>query len=168
MSRKLVRHTLAEWLSAAQIPGLDHVYPGKPQEILWGAYATGGSSHLCQAYIIVSRRRETRIAGGEADVLTQRPQGQKEITSTVTIVVFFRSTDPDWLAAQDTYDDITEAMTQQLRGGGRALGRPDVIIAAGEFAAGIEQQDDEPEALDGGVMQTACGITLEVKEIINS
>jgi hypothetical protein len=167
MSRKLVRHAAADWLTAAQIPGLDHVHPGKVKEIPWANYGTGSSAHMCQAYVLVDRRPEVRLAGGSPGSTGQPPNGQKEITSTVRVVVWFRSTDPDWLTAQDELDDITEAMLEQLRFT-RTLGRPDVILAAGEFSAGIVQQDDEPEADDGGVMFARCTISFQTKEVINS
>lgn len=163
MSRQLVRHAAADWLNAANIPGLDHVYPAKPLEMLWGEYASGNSEHMCQAYVHVPRRPERRLAGGGPTP----PQGQKEINSSVILTVWFRSTDPDWLAAADEFDGITEAIIQQLRYG-RTLGRPDDISSAGEFEAGIGQQNDEPFADDGGVMFASCVITFQVTEVINS
>lgn len=167
MSRKLVRHATADWFEAAQIPGLDHVYPGKPLEILWADYATGSSAHMCQAYVLIDRRPEVRLAGGSPGGNGQAPNGQKEIHSQVRVTVWFRSTDPDWLEAQDEFDDIVEAMIHQLRVT-RTLGRPDVILSAGEFSAGIVQQNEEPDADEGGVMFAGCTISFQATEVINS
>lgn len=163
MTRKLVRHATADWFSAAQIPGLDHVYPGKPREILWADYATGSSAHMCQAYVLVDRIPEVRLAGGGPTP----PQGQKEIRHQVRVMVWFRSTDADWLEGQDEFDDIVEAMVEQLRYG-RTLGRPDVILQAGEFASGIVQQYEEPDADAGGVMFTGATIAFQATTVINS
>jgi len=160
MSRKLVRHAAADWFNAAQIPGLDYVYPGKPREINWANYGSG--TNLCQAWVFIAPRREHRIAYGGDN------SGEKEINSLARLVVTFRSTNSDWLEAQDDMDDITESIVEQLRAGGRKLGRPDVVLSAGEFEAGIEQDDDEPVALAGGIMQAVCVIAFEITEIINS
>lgn len=160
MSRKLIRHLTADWIEAAQIPGLDKVHPGKLKDIPWVNYGSG--SNVCQAEVMVERRPDKRIAlGGPTN-------GQKEINSQVRIIVWFRSTLPDWLEAQDDFDDITESIVQQIRAGGRVLGRPDVVVEAGEGAAQIVQSDDEPVALNGGIMQAVCEILFEVKEVINS
>jgi hypothetical protein len=160
MSRKLVRHAAADWFNAAQIPGLDHVYPGKPKEILWAKYSSG--TNLCQAWLFLGPRREQRIAYGGDE------SGEKEINSLAHLIVTFRSSNPDWLEAQDDMDDVTESLVEQLRAGGRKLGRPDVVLSAGEFEAGIEQQDEEPVAVNGGLMQAVCVIVFEITEIINS
>lgn len=160
MSRKLVRHAIADWVTAAQIPGLDKVWPGKVPEIPWSNYGSG--SYLCQAYVLIGRRRSGRIAlGGPTS-------GQKCVTSSAVIIVWFRSTDPDWLDAQDAMDDLTLAIIEQLQAGGRTLGRGDAISEAGEYEAGISQVDDEPEALDGGIMQAVCQIMFEVDEVITA
>jgi hypothetical protein len=157
VSRKLVRHVTADWLAAAQIPGLDKVHEGKLPEIPWANHGAG--SYLCQAEVVVARRREVRLSLGNP--------GQKNPTSTVQLIVWFQSTDPDWLDAQDAMDDITEAILGQLRNG-HDLGRADVILAAGEYQAGITQDDQEPVALNGGIMQAVCVITFEVEEVINA
>jgi hypothetical protein len=160
VSRKLIRHVTADWFNAANIPGLDMVHPGTMREIPWANHGSG--ANLCQAEVLVGRRPDKRIALGGPK------SGQKEINSQITLRIWFRSTNTDWLEAQDDFDDITEAIVKQLRAGGRVLGRPDAVVSAGEFGQGIVQSDEEPVALDGGAMQARCEVLFEVTEVINS
>lgn len=164
MSRKLIRAAAAAWIEAAQIEGLDKVHPGVLQEIPWAEHGSD-PTYSCQATVFVKPRRETRIAGGG----TGPPNGQKMITSGVLVRLWFRSTDADWLANQDRFDDITEAVIQQIRAGGRTLGQtPDRILSAGEFDAGIVQDDDEPVSDNGGTFFATCAIRFETDEVINT
>ncbi len=163
MSRRLTRHALADWLEAAQIEGLDKVHAGIMYSIPWDEHGSG-SEYSCQAVVNIRPRRETRIAGGGLGP----PNGQKMITSGAEVRIYFRSADPDWLAAQDAFDDICEAIVKQIRAGGRTLGRPDDILSAGEFEAGIVQDNAEPAADAGGVMFASCQVRFEIQEVINT
>lgn len=166
MTRKAVRHALADWLNAAEIKGLDRVHPGPLYEVPWEQHQSD-PTHMCQGWILVPRYRRDRIAGGNP-LANGAPTGQKNVVATVRLVLFFRSTDPSgWLDAQDQFDDVTADVTSQLEAGARVAGRPDLFVSVGEYI-GIDQQNDEPVALNGGTMQAEATITFEVDEVINA
>jgi hypothetical protein len=163
MSRKLLRKAAAAWIEAAQIEGLDVVHPGILQEIPWAEHSSD-PTYSCQATVFIRPRKELRIAGGGPT------NGQKMITSGAVVTLWFRSADgSDWLGAQDRFDDICEDVIRQIRAGGRTLGQtPDRILSAGEFEAGIAQNNAEPVADNGGVLFARCDISFEIDEVINT
>lgn len=168
MSRKLIRHAAADWLTAAEIPGLIKVYPAKlPFQA--PRFSAGNNSARAMGYVLVdvhSRGREKRIAFGGAE------GGEKQIDHPLTLVINFWAPGPtgdeDWLAAQDAFDDIFEGTLEQIRGGGRTLGRPDAILSAGEAPYGIEDRWTEPVALAGGTLGAVAEIVFWTTEIITA
>ena len=99
MSRELVRQAAADWLTAAEIPGLVKVYPAKlafqaPQ------FTAGNNFARAMGYILLdtkSRGREKRIAFGGAE------GGEKQIDHPTSLILNFwapgPTSDDDWLAA---------------------------------------------------------------------
>lgn len=168
MSRKLIRHTVSQWLEAAQIPNLGAVFPGKPRLETFTnmLQAAGPAPFRSLMYVLAAREKEIRIATGGPYT------GEKQIDYEITLRLEFHAapngTDDWWQDAHDAYDDICESVKEQIRTGGRTLGRPDVILQAGEWTTGIEGVHEEPSAWDGGTMLAIGEITFEVTEVIIS
>lgn len=159
MSRVAVRSALAQWLQAADI--FDDVRRAK---VVWQppTFPAGSPSYRCNAYVLLASAHESRIAmGGPTD-------GMKEIDYTAHVVMHFWSIDPDWEAAQDQFDQIIDALKEQIRSGGRTLGRPDVVFQAGEWTFGIDDQVTEPVTIAGGQMTQVGSVSLEITELIFS
>lgn len=157
MSRKLVRRAVAEWLQAAQIPGLDCVDRAKklydPPTI-----RAGSPRNRCNSYVLLGKGHEGRIAFG----------GEKQIDYRTALVLHFWSVNTDWEAAQDDLDDLIDAVKAQIRSGGHQLGRPADILQAGEWKAGIDDDPTEPVSIGGGLIYVVCPVIFEVTEIITN
>lgn len=125
--RRLVRTVVQQWIKAQQIQGLDHVYRSMPPEVLLTEYATG-STYVCQVMVVVDDTTQAFEAQtGPTDA------GGYQATRTVRLLVRHRAfevSEADWDDAQDDHDRILDALEDCLRGRGRDLGRPDVILSA--------------------------------------
>lgn len=159
MSRVVVRTAVADWLRAAEI--FDDIRRGKVQ-FQTPKFVAGTPNYRCAAYVLLSNAHEARIAmGGPYD-------GVKQIDYTAHVVMHFWSIDPDWEAAQDQFDERIDLVKAQIRSGGRTLGRPDVVLQAGEWTFGIDDQVSEPVSVAGGLMSIVGGVSFEVTELIFS
>ena len=162
MSRAVVRQAIADWLNQVPIDGLDEVKPGKIQ-VQAPMIRSDGSPYRGLAYVLLGvhgPNHEERIAMGGAY------SGVKEIDYAATLVLHQWSASNDWIASQLAFDDTIDAIKAQLRAGGRTLGRPDVILQAGEWTAGIDDQSSEPVALNGGTLSVVTHIDFQVTETI--
>lgn len=163
-NRRLVRTAVANWLTAQHIQGLDHVYRSRPPEVSFTEYVTGDSAYRCQAYVVIPEDAEQRLAF-TGPVL---PTG-KLIHYRVQIEFWHRVyeiSELDWDDAEDDYDRIIDSVKDALRAAGRQLGRPDVVLAAGENRAGIATRHELPELLDGGTSQRNGTVAFEVAQYI--
>lgn len=163
-NRRLVRTAIANWFTAQHILGLDHVYRSKPPEVTFTEYVTGTSQYRCQAYVKLPTDEEQRY------VLTGPvlPTG-KLIHYVAELEVWHRVyeiSELDWADAEDDYDRIIDAVKDCLRGGGRQIGRPDVVFSVGEYRTGIVTEHSEPELLDGGTAQRNGTIRFEVTQTV--
>lgn len=159
MSRVVVRTAIADWLRAAEI--FDDVKRGKVQ-FQTPKFAAGTPSYRCLAYVLLANAHEARIAmGGPTD-------GVKQIDYVAHVVMHFWSIDPDWEAAQDQFDERIDLVKAQIRSGGRTLGRPDVVLQAGEWTYGIDDQVTDPVSITGGLMTQTASVSFEVTELIFS
>lgn len=146
-NRRLVRTILADYLTAAQIPGL---------LMIWRAFvptfdveSLAGSGPYAVARIHVGRIVERRMAyTGPTD------PGGKDADYETVLEVAHRSAgveNADWEAAEDDHDRIIGAICDQLHASGRDLGRPDVILQAADWPS--EQtlviESGEPYAING-------------------
>jgi hypothetical protein len=168
MSRELVRHAAADWLTAAEIPGLVKVYPAKlafqtPQ------FTASNNAARAMGYVLLdvrARGREKRLAFGGAE------SGEKQIDHPISLILNFWAPSPtgdaDWLRAQDDFDRIFEATLDQIRSGGRTLGRPDAILSAGEAPYNLDYHWSEPVTLGGGTLGAVAEIGFYSTEIITA
>lgn len=164
MSRVIVRTALTQWLQAADI--FDQILAAKVQ-FQAPTIPAGSNNYRCNAYVLLSQAHESRIAMGGPY------SGMKQIDYIARISMHFWSIDPDWVAAQDRFDELIDEVKEQVRSGGRTLGRPDVILQAGEWTYGIDDAVSEPVSLvagpsSGGQMYQTADISFEVTELIFS
>lgn len=154
-----MRYAVAQWLTAAQIYGLDAVYSSTDQ--VDTVTITGQDpDHRCIATVHLPAYQENRLSMGGPY------SGDKEANYTVELILNFWANDVDWIASQDAFDDLIELILKQLRSGGRTLGRPDVVLQAGEWTTGIHVSQSEPTAMDGGQFSQSASVTFEVTEIL--
>jgi len=164
VSRALVRQAIADWLNSVPIDGLDEVKAGKVP-IQSPMIRADGSPYRGLAYVLLgvhSPNHEERIAMGGAY------SGVKQIDYAATLVLHQWSAANDWIAAQLAFDDTIDEVKAQLRAGGRTLGRPDVILQAGEWTVGIDDQSTEPIANNGGQLIVVTHIDFQVTETITA
>lgn len=153
-NRRLIRETLAEWLTAQHILGLQRVWaaPQGPNRVDWEAAAVGTSEARCQAVIVVPRAREGRVAGtGPVN------RGGKLARYDVELELYYLGALPgEWAAAVDDFERIVDALKDALRGPGRDLGRPDVVLQVGEWPEedSISDEINDPTNIEGGTYIT--------------
>lgn len=160
LSTKMVRKTVADTLNVADIPGLVRIHRSKPYVDVWAT--SGFDDGTVIGYVFIPEQQEIRVAMNGPD------DGRKELNYAVDLILYFRDSDKDWAEAQDHYDDIVDQIRWQIRGFGRTLQRPDVILTAGEWTQGIRHQQTEPEALDGGKITIRGILSFEVTVILET
>lgn len=157
--RRFVRWVIQQWLSAAQIRGLDRVHRSMPvPDIDFGAHEAGGPDTSCHVAIQVPRVVEERTA----QVGPINAGGR--ILHCDVVLRFFHVT---WDASrselgEDDYDRIVDAVKDQLRGRGRDLGRPDVVLSAGEWPRESAFEEDHDEPVFDGTIQRRGELRLNV------
>jgi hypothetical protein len=163
--RLLVRTAVHDWLVAGHIMGLDVVHLSMPAVTYFSSIErTGESDFSCQVGIRSPRRERDRLAyTGPED------PGGVRYTQTFELVVWHRSYDienGDLVADEADYDRIIDAIIQQFSGGGRDLGRPDVVLSSGEYPrqSGIVDEHD-PAVVDGSSVDRWGMITFQVQYV---
>jgi hypothetical protein len=155
-NRRLVRNALKEWLDAARVAGIDHVYPGEPTTWQFDAYKRSGSGFACLVGVLLLTDDEARQAyTGPTD------PGGKLVHHNVTLEVRHVSYNPDeadaGMAGEDDRDRICDALKDAIRGRGRDLGRPDVVLQVGEYPreGGISATYEPIVIANGSVVRTS-------------
>lgn len=164
--RRLIRTTIAQWLTAQRIRGLDHVYRSAPPTMLFEDYRTGVQDYSCLATVALDTDSEDRAAfTGPTD------PGGKLIHYGVQLFLVHRSYTPgelDWADDEDDYDRIYDACKDALRGHGRDLGRSDVVLQAGEYprVRGITGRHNPPVPVDGGAVDRWGVLSFTVSQYL--
>lgn len=125
----LVRNAVKDWIDAQEIPGIQEVRltlrPINDFQPISNP-ETGCSAFV---YIDMSEDTETRAA-----VVGPTNPGGLDINYTVLLLIRHRGFDPDdWEGSQRDYNRIVDRLKDCLRAQGRNLGRPDVILQAGDW-----------------------------------
>ena len=127
-NREFIRKITAQWISDAAISGIANVYPGLPRLQLMDEGP--GSLYRCNVAVHVADIGESREAWtGPTD------PGGKDAHYSVELTIKHRCLSiegDDWRQAEDDHDRILDAIKDRLRGEGRDLGRPDVVLQAGD------------------------------------
>lgn len=162
--RRLIRHTLKAWVDAQEIAGIGLVYPGMKPELSFESDPDSNPDFDCIVRIAIPSCTEDRGAyTGPVD------PGGKVLHYACEFHIHHRGYNPDeWEESEDDYDRITDALKDALRGHGRDLGRPDVILQVGEFPrqAGISDRHEEPVDADGGIVERWGVISFQVTQYL--
>lgn len=155
-NRRAARRLLADWLDIQHIGGVDHIYPGMPIEWNYDEWHNSREGMACLIGLHIASDDEGREAyTGPTD------PGGKMVHHDVTIEVRHLTYEQDigdaGMAGEDDADRIVDAVKDCLRGRGRDLGRPDVVLQIGEYPreGGIRAEYEEPVIVDGSVERVA-------------
>jgi hypothetical protein len=153
-NRELVATALGEWFMAQHIGGLQAVQlvPIGPDRVDWEAVAIGESGPRCQGIILIPSVTEERAASTGPDNF-----GGKLAHYETELELHYLSGNPDnWQAAVFDFWRIVDALKDCLRGAGRDIARPDVILQVGEYPReqSISDQIEDPISADGGIYIT--------------
>jgi hypothetical protein len=146
--RRSTRVALCQWIEAQQIRGLAHVYPSRSAQVRFDDWPGGaGADFAALAKILTWDDSENREA-----YTGPTGRGGKLLNYQVGLQVIHQSYNPDdnqTGEAEDDYDRTVDALKDALRGPGRDLGRPEVILHVGEWprVGGIIVRSDPPADL---------------------
>jgi hypothetical protein len=118
----------------------------------WEAVAIGESGPRCQGIILIPSVTEERAASTGPDNF-----GGKLAHYETELELHYLSGNPDnWQAAVFDFWRIVDALKDCLRGAGRDIARPDVILQVGEYPReqSISDQIEDPISADGGIYIT--------------
>jgi hypothetical protein len=136
----LVCNALKDWIDAADIPGVLECFLSLRPQLDWDKVEIPGNDHATIVYINMARNNERRQANTGPD-----NPGGKEIVYAMELHIDHRGTSIDgWDAAQQDFYRILDALKDCLRAEGRDLGRPDVILMAGDWPGEIVTMAGEP------------------------
>lgn len=162
MSRLDVRHGIANYLAAANIPGIGTVYAAPPKisrssdRLIGAAPGTVSGSVL---YVEVFAEDETRVAVGGAH------GGEKMVKHIVRLHLLFRSRQRKAEDAADDHDAQLEAVLQAIRAD-RTLGG--TVLQAGEDTTGIKIESGLPMDLGSGSVEQWTAIDFDADEPITA
>lgn len=153
-NRELVATAVGEWIMAQHIGGLDTVnlVPIGPDRVAWEEQAIGTSGPRCQAVVTIPRVSEDRAASTGPDNF-----GGKLAHYETELELHYLSGEPqDWQAATFDFWRVLDALRDCLRGAGRDLSRPDVILQVGEYPreGSITDSVDDPIEAFGSIYIT--------------
>lgn len=137
----LVRKALKNWVDAQRIPGVLECFLSLRPQLDWDDVEQAGQDHATILFIHMPRNNERR----QANTGPANPGGKEIIYSAQLHVKHLGVSVDGWDAAQQDFDRVLDALKDCLRAEGRSLGRPDVILMAGDWPGEIETLTDEPE-----------------------
>lgn len=164
--RRLIRHTVKAWLDAQQIEGIGHIHPGMKPDIDFDEHPESSPDTACIVRIALPDTTEDRSAYTGWD-----DRGGKLSRYQCELHVHHRQLDRDEFdEAEDDYDRIIDALKDALRGRGRDLGRPDVVLTSGESPAETTIRDAhaDPVETDEGFYDRRGVISFEVLHYLQS
>lgn len=161
-NREFIRKTVAAWIDSGNITGLGYIYPGTPPEGVLDENQPG-SLYRSVLFVHAGDISEDRAAStGPAD------PGGKVAHYSIMLTLGHRCTSvqvADWWQAEDDHDRILDAVKDRFRGAGRDLGRPDVVLQAGDWPAqGSIHSETDPPIYNDGVRDQWSRIFLTVSQ----
>lgn len=136
----LVRNALKDWIDAQDIPGVAQIYLSLRPSVDWDLVEIAGVDHATLIYINIPRSNESRQANTGSD----NPGGKEIIYSAELRVLHHGMSVDDWDDAAQDYARICDRLKDCLRAEGRSLGRPDVILMAGDWPGEIVVMHADP------------------------
>ena len=159
---------VADFVSAANIPGIGVVFPSPPkisrsQDAFENVPAGTPSGSVI--YVEVLDSREVRVGlGGPVS-------GKKMVTHSLRLHLLFRSNQALAQDAMDDHDDQVEALLELLRGDrtlGSTVASPAPIFSNGEGTAGISVATGMPKTSGTGATHVWSSIDSDCVESINA
>lgn len=146
--RTLLLTALQQQIAAQHVPGIDAMRRGDPgpDRVNPGQNAGGATGFAATVCLTLRDDTEGRIAAtGPTD------RGGKLAHYEVDMILYhFTFGEDDWDAGQDDYYRIVGQLIDCLRGPGRDLGRPDVILQVGEWPKEQSFSTHHQEPVDTG------------------
>jgi hypothetical protein len=150
MDAYTVQTYVANFLNAAQITHLDHVYEDQPEAFGVNLAAYGSGTTRCVAFVAVQSDTDVRHSGPAADPQHGRAKGggERELSFTVDLTVVHVTAEDNWLeAARQLKQDVVEGIRLQIISdpslGTWGLPRP-LFPGSGEGKRGITRTYAEP------------------------
>jgi len=163
-NREFIRKTVANFFYGLNIQGLGNIYPGTPLTELMDEGQPGSLYRANLSVHVVDIAESFRVLTGPAD-----PGGDfAHYDVMLSLKHICTSVDgSDWWAAEDDHDRILDEVKGALKGGGRDLGRPDVVLQAGTYPpeSSIRSETEEP-FYDGGIRGQWSRIFFTVTQYI--
>jgi hypothetical protein len=162
MSRQAVRTAVGDWIAAASIPHLNQIFYSAPKRINFQANSTAGEMTRAAGYVFIAAETESRVAIGGAY------SGWKRVDYDVQFQVFTHSVEAYSQDAMNTFDDIIDAIKEQLRDGGHRLDLPDGNVIWQAAEPNISVIYGEPMTNDGGATEIWAAVEFTVTEMIQA
>lgn len=165
MSRSTVRHAVATYLQAQNLPGVGTVYAAPPKITTSGdAYNNLPTGTASAAVVMVEVFKSTEIRQG----LGGPTAGLKRITYDTRLHLLARSAQPKAEDAADDHDTTVEAILAAIRAD-RTLGtNGSPVFQAGEGPTGISVDSSMPVIVGNGATFIWTALDFEVWEEITA
>lgn len=158
--RAAARTAVKTWLEAGNIQYLDAIFTAPPLRLDFNKYGT--APHNCQIVVFIDEEGELRLAlGGEHS-------GKKRIDYTVSLEIYFRSTEPDTEAALAAFDELVDAIKARLRADRRLGQAESVVWQAGEGGFGIQCDFMDGNNVGGEPIEHYARVRFEITQWITS
>lgn len=141
----LVRTAVRDWIDAQSIPGLSRIFRTLSAARDWDEADVDDLGCMALASIHIPRDSESRAA-----LTGPNDPGGKDITYDVELHVVHLSPNDGNSGEEDaqrSYSRLLDRLKDAMRGAGRDLGRPEVILQAGDWPrdGGLQCRHNEPE-----------------------
>jgi len=168
MSRRSTRHMVADYVTAANIPGIGTVFASPPKisrssDAL--ANVPAGTPSGSVVYVEILESHEVRVAVGGPQA------GKKMVTHALRLHLLFRSRQALAQDAMDDHDDLVEALLELLRADrtlGSTTASPLPIFQNGEGDNGIGVATGMPKESGSGTTIVWSILDTEAIELITS
>lgn len=138
--RNLIKHTIKDWIDAQEIDGIGLVWPSMRPDLEFDQDSNPVTD--CIVRINLPDTAEDRLAyTGPTD-----PGGKLEHYQVELHLHHVGYDLDEWDTIERDYDRIVDALKDALRGRGRDLGHPDVVLSLGEYPrqGNIRDTHDDP------------------------
>jgi len=161
MARREVRAAVVKWLSEPQITTLNQIFTSFPKRINFQVNSFPGQNSRAAGVVFISGETESRLTiGGAYD-------GWKRVDYTVDFQIFHHSSaQPE--EAMDDFDELIDAVKNQLRAGGHRLGLEDGSVIWQAAEPGIDINYSEPSNTNGTYTETWASIRFTVTQMIRA
>jgi hypothetical protein len=163
--RQRMKVAIQHWIEAQNIEGINAIVINGGPDLPWDDYPDSGNTAVCIVRVRMPRRVETR--GAQTGPINR---GGKDLHYSVELEVTHRGFDVDEGGEESEvdYDRIVDALIDSIRGVGRDLGEPELVLQVGEWpaAAGIIDEHEDPFETDGSAIERAGTISFTLSQYL--